>query len=274
MAPRFEKTVSLRQGLKRRCARLYRHLSSARRTGDLVILTYHSIQPDEPFSTSPEVLAQQLEYVAGRFNLPALDEWLQARDSDQRDGRPAALITFDDGYENFHRFAYPLLQRFNVPAVVFVATGFVTGGCGVEERLDMYRRLPPLSWAQLREIKEGGITIGSHTHRHLHLGQAAREQVEEELSCSKKLLEDRLGAEVKYFAYPWGQRQHIGRETVSLLPACGYLAACSTLWGKNTVKTNPYLLRRVRIDPWDSLEDFQAKVEGAWDFVGYYHRLQ
>ena len=87
-------------------------------------------------------------------------------------------------------------------------------------------------------------------------------------------MEDQLGAPINYFAYPWGQRQHIGRETVALLEAHGYLAACSALWGKNTASTNRYLLRRVRIDPWDTLEDFQAKVEGGWDYLWFYQMLR
>jgi len=274
MADRVGKPVIFRQGVKRSAAALYRRLGAARKPGELVILNYHSIQPEEAFSTSPEMFARQLEYLIERFDLPSLDGWFERHELGPPAARPAALVSFDDGFENFFEFAFPILQRLKVPAVLFVTTGFVIGGCGVEARLGMYRDLPPLSWAQLKEVRAGGIAIGSHTHWHRHLGQSTPAQVAEELRCSKMILEDQLGASINYFAYPWGQRQHIGRETAALLQANGYWAACSALWGKNTASTNRYLLRRVRIDAWDTLEDFQAKVEGGWDYLWYYQMLR
>jgi len=267
------KAVAFRQQVKRGWAALYRHLAAPRQAGDLVVLTYHSILPDETFSTPPDVFARQLEYLVERFRLVSLDAWLQRAEGGGADQRPAALVSFDDGYENFFRFAFPLLQKFEVPALLFITTGLVTGGCGVAARLGMYGHLPPLSWGQLRELQAGGVTIGSHTHRHCDLGQATRAEAAEELTYSKKILEDQLEAPIKFFAYPWGYRQNIGRETSSVLRETGYLAACSSLWGKNTAATDPYLLRRVRVDAWDTPEDFRAKVEGAWDFIGLYQKF-
>lgn len=263
--------VPMRQELKRRFASFYGRLQRPRRAGDLVILNYHSVQPNEPFSTPPDAFDAQLEWLAARFDLPTLDAWLEHVARGTRPSRAAALVTFDDGYENVHRFAYPSLRRLGVPSVLFVTTGFLDGGFGVEERLAMYGNLPALSWEQLVELQRNGVTVGSHTHRHLDLGQASEAEVGEELRHSKQLLEERLGSPIRYFSYPWGQRRNIGRTTIRLLRESGYQAACSTFWGKNVAQTDRYLLRRIRIDPWDSMEDFAAKVNGAWDFIGAYH---
>ncbi len=264
--------AGLRQRIKRGCASVYRHLHVPPRPGDVVMLNYHSIQPDEPYSTPPEMFAQQLKLLAEQFELSTLPAWFERRQDRTRDHRPVATVTFDDGYENVFQFAYPVLQRLQVPATIFVTTGFVTGGCGVESRLAMYRDLRPLQWAQVEELHRAGILIGSHTHRHLDLGRATAKEIAEELTHSRQLLEDHLGSPVTYFAYPWGQRRNIGRQTIPLLRECGYMAACSTLWGRNTAETPPYLLRRVRVDPWDTVEDFQAMIAGDWDFVGHYQR--
>lgn len=274
MTYQIGKTVGLRQGLKRSCAAIYRGFGDRLRPGELVIPTYHSVQANERFSISPEMFERQMEYLAENFKLPSLDQWLQRTESDESDDRPAAIVSFDDGYENFFRFAYPVLQRLKIPAVIFVTTGFVTGGCGVEERLAMYGELKPLNWEQLKEIRRGGMTIGSHTHGHIHLGQATRDEVADELNRSKQILEEQLNSPVRHFAYPWGQRRHIGVETIPLLQQLDYESACSTLWGRNTRQTDRYLLHRVRIDSWDNFKDFRAKVQGDWDFIGYYHRVK
>lgn len=42
--------------------------------------------------------------------------------------RPSAILTFDDGYESNYQVAYPILQRHQAPATIFLATEFVTEG--------------------------------------------------------------------------------------------------------------------------------------------------
>lgn len=62
-----------------------------------------------------------------------------------------------------------------------------------------------LGWAELEEMRDNGITIGSHTKSHVSLPAESAETVAEELEGSRRQLELRLGAPVTHFAYPGGQ---------------------------------------------------------------------
>ena len=112
-------------------------------------------------------------------------------------GGGGVVVTFDDGFRDFHDHALPLLVRHRVPALLYLATGLVQDGGP-----------PPtpesLSWSQLEEaVATGLVTVGSHTHSHVSLARATEDRAEEEMRRSKELIEDRLGIPCRHFAYPW-----------------------------------------------------------------------
>jgi peptidoglycan/xylan/chitin deacetylase (PgdA/CDA1 family) len=111
----------------------------------------------------------------------------------------AVVLTFDDGYADFHREALPLLVEYGALATVFITTGWVHDA---SERTGT----PPdrmLSWRQIDEVSTA-IEIGAHSHTHAQLDQLSNAALQRELSLSKALLEDRLGKEVPALAYPYG----------------------------------------------------------------------
>jgi len=73
----------------------------------------------------PELFEQHLDYLTKHFRVRRLDEVVQAL----REGRPiqprTVVLTVDDGYADFAEYAYPLLQKYEVPATLFVATDFL-----------------------------------------------------------------------------------------------------------------------------------------------------
>jgi len=94
-----------------------------------LILLYHRVldlaSPD-PFllSVTPQHFAEHLEILCEHGHLMQLQQLAQML----RDGnlpRRAVAITFDDGYANNLYHAKPLLERYNIPATVFVTTGYV-----------------------------------------------------------------------------------------------------------------------------------------------------
>jgi len=113
----------------------------------------------------------------------------------------------------------------------------------------------PMSWAQVKAMRDAGVEIGAHCHEHalLHRGQP-REEVERQIITSKTLLEDRLGR-CRYFAYPVGNTAHIGPAAVRAVRDAGFDAAFSTISGTLAASRDDFLLPRVMLNP-----DGQADV--------------
>jgi len=105
----------------------------------------------------------------------------------------AILITFDDGAVDFYTNAFPLLQEYNVPAVMHLQSHV--------------RSAAWLSEAQIRGMANSGLVeFGSHTKYHQYLTRVSEAEAREELEGSKKKIEDVLGDEnaITSLAYPFG----------------------------------------------------------------------
>jgi peptidoglycan/xylan/chitin deacetylase (PgdA/CDA1 family) len=105
---------------------------SARRLRSMpLILAYHAVVEDIrphigrallPNLTGTTMLERQVEWVARRFDVVSLDELGRRLETGEERGRPAAAVTFDDGYVGVYEQAFPLLQRKGIPAAAFVVT--------------------------------------------------------------------------------------------------------------------------------------------------------
>jgi len=94
-----------------------------------LILTYHSIQKRSlPFTVwshlSEERFELQIAYLAKHFRCVSLSTLL----NEMADGRIqpyTVAITFDDGFLDNVTTAFPILQRYRIPATIFLTTNFV-----------------------------------------------------------------------------------------------------------------------------------------------------
>ena len=79
--------------------------------------------PDWCFISERDFL-RQMEYLQRNFKVVSLAE-AAVNLRENRINEPTAVITFDDGYQNVHDVAYPILSRFGLPATVFLNTAFI-----------------------------------------------------------------------------------------------------------------------------------------------------
>src|SRR5690606_9365001 len=103
---------------------------------DLRVLAYHRVRelgdgfafdPDL-VSATPEDFRAQMRHVAQRFHPVSCREVVAALDGGPALPRDPVLVTFDDGYDDNHAIAFPILREFGVPATFFVATGHIDNG--------------------------------------------------------------------------------------------------------------------------------------------------
>jgi peptidoglycan/xylan/chitin deacetylase (PgdA/CDA1 family) len=132
--------------------------------------------------------------------------------------RKPIVLTFDDSYESLYDNAFPILQEFGFTATIFVVTGYVgtLNAWDVNLGWILFRHL---SWGQLEEFRKASFEIGSHTVHHPDLTRISGEKLRSELEDSKKTIEDRLGAPIRFVSFPFGRYNDSVLETMK---ECGY----------------------------------------------------
>lgn len=106
--------------------------------GDVRILAYHRVleaaEPDgfdfdpELISASVDAFHAQMSVVRRDWRPMRFDELADCIDRGRRIPPRAVLVTFDDGYEDNHRLAFPVLRDLGLSAMFFVSTGHIDGG--------------------------------------------------------------------------------------------------------------------------------------------------
>ncbi len=208
------------------------------------VLTYHKVGPRparvrlKGLYVSPQLFQRQIaELAAAGFAAPAYAEVVPfSRAADARVG-----ITFDDGFRNVFAHALAPLAEHRFRAMQFLVADLLGKTNGWEER-EGEAREPLMDAAQVREWLAAGHAIGSHTLTHPHLNQIPLAAAREEITASRKKLEDQFGVPVTHFCYPYGDWNPAVRDAVA---AAGYASACTTQFGVNTAETPAFELRRV-----------------------------
>jgi peptidoglycan/xylan/chitin deacetylase (PgdA/CDA1 family) len=231
---------------------------SRRRPGDVVILLYHRVGGQSGEIDMPTgVFARQLELLASRERVLTLDQAMA--------GEGGVVVTVDDGYRDFHDTVLPLLVRYRVPALLYLATGLVAGqehapGDGTA-----------LTWSQLSEaVASGLVTVGAHTHGHTDLSRASEPECHDEMGRCQGLVEERLQVACRHFAYPWS----VGSPTADRVARKLFDTAALDAWRTNRAgATDPWRLGRVPVLRSDGIAFFRAKTRGRLDGEALAYRL-
>lgn len=177
---------------------MYHHLNSDRCSNDYAIFEEHLIYLSQNFTT-----------VFPTFE--ALTD------------NPICLV-FDDGYYDFYKLIYPLLQKYQLKALLGVIPSVILDSCNKEDTIRLapehnhlfehYKDGTFCSYEELKEMQESGLVqIASHSLTHANLVEDSV-NLKNELQLSQAILEEELNTKVESFIFPFGKyNQEILDET-------------------------------------------------------------
>lgn len=208
------------------------------------VLMYHAVSDQtwglEGLFLSPSDMEAQLKYLTENgydpiffSDLPHLDQY-----------KKPVILTFDDGYNNNYTDLYPLLQKYNVKATIFVIPSSVGGQYS-------------MTAAQIKEMADSGlVSIQSHTQDHKELASLSAEQQKQQFAQSQLAIARMTGRIPSVLSYPSGSYDS---NTLSLAPEYFDMAVKSRggLW---TVQNNFFEIDRYPVYRDTGMSSFQTFI--------------
>ena len=175
---------------------------------------------------------------------------------DAGDPTHGVVLTFDDGFEDVYRNAWPLLRDRALPFTVYLATAYMGSRMRWEGSTARGESGKGLSWAQLSEMVESGLcTVGNHTHTHAR----PEDLTDADLDLCTRHIQHNLGVTPAHFTYPWG----IAVPALDPALRSRFRSASTGQIGRNQPGTDPMRLNRVPVRRTDPDSFFQAKLSGT-----------
>jgi biofilm PGA synthesis lipoprotein PgaB len=200
----------------------------------------------EPTALDEKTLADWLAWLqSADYHPVSLQQIVDARAGGKRLPPRAVLLTFDDGYASVYTKVFPLLKRFQYPALIALVTDWMESPAG--QPVKAYGgQVPPqrehfLTWAQAREMAASGLVeFASHSDS-LHTGVPGNPQgnlqpaavtriyrdgsyeeerlyqarVETALRRSRALIQDRTGTQVRAMVWPYGAYNRVAQDAAA-----------------------------------------------------------
>ncbi len=230
-----------------------------RETTDRVpILNYHRIASEGPASlaryrTTPEAFADQMRWLR-RYGYHAIAPADLARQ--MASGRPMAgrpvMLTFDDGYRDFHDAAWPILQAHDFTADVMLVTGRIGGTADWDAAHGP--PAPLMGWSEIQRLAASGVRFGSHLATHRRVSEMTGAELVREAAESQALIERAIAAPCIALAAPFGDSD---ARLLAIARACGYRIGLGTDPGHARLGHDPLRLPRIEVQGGWSIETFK-----------------
>ena len=259
-----------------------------------IVLMYHRVCPDDGLDTNqivhPDIFEEQIKYLKQHYTVLSADKLYRAV-SKKSIPRNSVIITFDDGYLDNYTYAYPILKKHCLKAIIFIAPKFIEQNTKLawwdkaaflnkchgaktdisslkimdsrqrEKYLAGFKKKFPsqqifLDWKKIAEMQDV-FDVASHTYSHPVLTNEPQEVIDSEISKAKSIIVKMTG-KCDYFSYPNGM---ISKSTIEAVKKNHKMAfTCSTEFV--ALNCNPFLVPRVFVSRNENMASFKAKMCG------------
>ncbi len=260
---------------------LSRFFTDRSREPGVLILAYHDINPIPTrvkkryiYTVHPEQFKWQMTLLR-EMGLPVVP---LSQAVDRLSGKlpleeKYVVITFDDGYHTFMKYALPVLKQLQLPATLFVTTGYLGQAkafpwlveeTGVSRDFAAWQ---PFTREDIHQLGESEmVEIGSHTHLHRSVTEMDGTDYLHDVATSRRILQEILSREVVHFSYAYSISSFLRqpdrlRQLEQGLESLGFRSACTTLMGFNRQGANVFRLKRIQVKGYDSPSLFRQRLE-------------
>jgi peptidoglycan/xylan/chitin deacetylase (PgdA/CDA1 family) len=239
-------TGFVRRNIKKGVIFLFFLLGRSFRLKGIPVLLYHSIDNSgSPHSISRGLFRKQLKYLKENgYQTISLNTLCNYLVDDLQLPQKAVVITFDDGFKNNYDIVLPMIKEFGFTATLFLVTGYVSKCIAWEKTVEIPdQRLA--SWEEIHEMSDTAIEINAHSVTHPKLCRLTADQAKNEIQGSRVDIEARLGKQVNFFAYPYGEfNDHIK----SIVKELGFQGAVTCISGVTKLGDDCYALKRMSVN--------------------------
>ena len=244
---------------------------------DVPIIMYHSILKDpsrsNKYTVTPAVLEEDLKYIKdkGYTTVTIADLISYVYDDSPLPEKPIVL-TFDDGHYNNYGYLFPLLEKYDMKAVISIVGSYTDKFTETDEANLNYSYL---RWKDIKELMDTGrIEFQNHTYNlHSNTGKRIgtkkikgetdehyKSILKDDILKLQQEFEENTNYTPKCFTYPIGG---ISNASLDIIKELGFKASLSCEQGINKLTKNPnslYLLKRYNRPSYISTYNFFQKI--------------
>jgi peptidoglycan/xylan/chitin deacetylase (PgdA/CDA1 family) len=184
------------------------------------ILNAHFVKNGKIDATFSETYNAYLQYLARHCRLTRFEDATSAiLRNDIPSDECCIAFSYDDGFEECASIITPILEEFGCNGAFFINSNYIDGNSsyikGFNNTVGAIEKAP-MSWGQIIKLHNNGHIIGSHLLDHFNMASLSNDELELQLITNKKKLETVLNYECNYFAWPFGQFQHLTEDALKL----------------------------------------------------------
>lgn len=250
----------------------------------VTILLFHAI----PFESAETTF----NYLSKFYNIISLNDFFNLHREKKRPPQKSIVITFDDGHKSNYDLL-PLLEKYNIPVTIFLCSGIINTSRHFwfslqhpnystsqlkklpnRDRLNILKEIgfdpeksytypQALSKDQIREMSPY-VNFQSHTVFHPCLPHCDDDEAQQEISMSKRMLEEEYSFIINAIAYP--NNDYTERDIKHCIDA-GYEFGLTVDYGFNTHNTDAFRLKRISVNDTGNIDELIVKASGVWGLI-------